>query len=64
MTTQEMRGAVKLRGAYPDGCIFNPAGIVCKDTHIDCAHCGWCPAETKRRLLDLHARNGDGEAEE
>ena len=64
MTTQEMRGAVKLRGAYPDGCIFNPAGIVCKDTQIDCAGGGRCPAETRRRLLDLHARSDAEEAEE
>lgn len=53
------------RGAWEDGCIFNPIGIVCKDEHIDCAHCGWCPAETKRRLLTMAERKtAEGEAEE
>ena len=59
-----MRGAMGKRGAWEDGCIFNPIGIVCKDEHIDCVHCGWCPAETKRRLLNLHSRSDAGEAEE
>lgn len=60
-----MRGAMGKRGAWEDGCIFNPIGIVCKDEHIDCAHCGWCPAETKRRLLTMAERKAaEGEAEE
>ncbi len=50
------------RGPWEDGCIFNPQGIVCKDEHLDCTHCGWCPAEAKRRLLALHESRGNGEA--
>lgn len=57
-----MRGAMSRRGPWEDGCIFNPQGIVCKDEHLDCAHCGWCPAEAKRRLLALHESCGNGEA--
>ena len=64
MTSQEMRGVLKMRGAYADGCIFNPVGIVCKDEHIDCAHCGWCPAEAKRRLLARRESAAPEEAEE
>lgn len=34
---------------FADGCDFRPRGVVCKDKIHDCAHCGWFPAEEKRR---------------
>lgn len=39
------------REPYADGCDFNPRGVVCRDEVHDCAHCGWFPAEAKRRKL-------------
>lgn len=63
MSNNEVRDYFR-RGPWADGCIFNPQGVVCKDEKVDCVHCGWCPAEAKRRLLALReARGADPEAE-
>ena len=40
-----------------DACPWRP-GLRCTDNPPDCAHCGWFPAEEKRRKLDRLARGG------
>ena len=49
-----------------DGCLFRRHGVVCRlpaaygGIPPECVHCGWFPAEEKRRKLER--RNG-GETE-
>ena len=36
--------------AFPDGCIYNNAGVVCRN-HNNCYRCGW-----NKAISDLRAR--------
>ena len=58
------------REAWADGCLFRRHGVVCRlpgaygGIPPECVHCGWFPAEEKRRKLargERHDREGRGE---
>lgn len=48
---------MKTKEPWEDACPWR-GGLICRDEKPDCAHCGWFPAEEKRRKLERLARGG------